>query len=95
MRKPEKTKSKLGADKIKVYPNPADRAATLEYTLPGEDNISFEIMTSAGQVLEKTKLESSTGSYTFGTGKLAPGIYYYRVKSNIGTAGYGKLAIIR
>ncbi len=96
MRKAVTTKSKLPiAGTIKIYPNPTDRAATLEYALPGEDNISFEVMTSAGQVLEITKLESNEGSYTFSTAKLAPGIYYYRVKSNKGIAGYGKLAIIR
>jgi hypothetical protein len=95
MRKPEKTKSKSGANQIKIYPNPANESATLEYNLPGVDEARFMILTTTGQQLMNIKLQGGKMTYTFSTTFLRPGVYQYCLIGNNGGVDNGKLIIVR
>jgi hypothetical protein len=94
MRKPEKTKSKLGANQIKIYPNPANESATLEYNLPGVDEVQLTLMGITGQLIKVEIIKGDKGWHTFSTKDMKPGAYQYKVSSSTGNT-FGKLIIIR
>jgi hypothetical protein len=94
MRKSEKTKSKSGANQIKIYPNPANESATLEYNLPGIDEVQLTLMGITGQLIKVEIIKGDKGLHTFSTKDMKPGAYQYKVSSSAGNT-FGKLIIIR
>jgi hypothetical protein len=94
MRKPEKAKGKLVVNKIKIYPNPTNESATLEYNLPGVDEVQLTLMGITGQLIKVEIIKGDKGAHTFSTKDMKSGVYQYKVSSNAGNA-FGKLIIIR
>ena len=79
---------------FKLYPNPANDKATLEYYISETETIKFELMNATGQELIKVNLKGGKLSYTFSTKDLKPAVYHYRVVSSKGVEN-GKLIIVR
>ena len=95
MRKAVTTKSKLPiAGTIKIYPNPASESATLEYNLPGVDEVQLTLMGITGQLIKVEIIKGDKGAHTFSTKDMKPGVYQYKVSSSAGNT-FGKLIIIR
>ncbi|KXK47168.1 MAG: hypothetical protein UZ10_BCD003000563, partial [Bacteroidetes bacterium OLB10] len=95
MRKAVTPKSKLpAANKVKIYPNPASESATLEYNLPGVDEVQLTLMGITGQLIKVEIIKGDKGAHTFSTKDMKPGAYQYKVSSSAGNA-FGKLIIIR
>ncbi|OQB63839.1 MAG: hypothetical protein BWX95_00870 [Bacteroidetes bacterium ADurb.Bin141] len=95
MRKAVTPKSKLPiAGKIKIYPNPASESATLEYNLPGVDEVQLTLMGITGQLIKVEIIKGDKGAHTFSTKDMKPGAYQYKVSSSAGNT-FGKLIIIR
>ncbi len=62
-------------DKVVMYPNPTQNVLNIEYS-GNNDNITFEILNSMGQVVLEGKMAQKT---VIQTGRLSPGIYIVRL----------------
>jgi hypothetical protein len=80
---------------FKLYPNPANDKATLEYDISGTETVKFELMNATGQELIKVNLKGGKLSYTFSTKDLKPAVYHYRVIISSKGVENGKLIIVR
>lgn len=80
---------------VKIYPNPANETATLEYSLATEKNGMMQIYSVTGQLFLTQSLRGSTGQHIFSTAGLMPGVYYINVQAGDLPKYNGKLIIIR
>ena len=62
-------------------PNPANDNTLINYTIPSNGKVRFQIMSLVGQEMyaEETNAQSGTNQITVNTRNLAAGIYYYSV----------------
>lgn len=79
----------------KLYPNPANEAATLVYELPENIKGEFSIFSTTGQRWQMKELSGGRSEYQFSTKALLPGVYYYSLKAGGVPVTFGKLVIIR
>ena len=80
---------------VKVYPNPAQDKATLEYTLTDDAKGTLVIFNTLGQEVARHNLPENSGTYEFSTAEFAQAVYYYKVYSNGSEIGSGKLSVMR
>jgi hypothetical protein len=91
-----KETSKLVANSLVVYPNPATQNTTLSFNMNERNNISVNVYDVLGNVvavvLTGTTLEKGNNSININTANLASGIYYISLDVN-GTKESKKLII--
>jgi Secretion system C-terminal sorting domain len=66
------------------YPNPFNPSTTISFSIPQEEVVSLKIYNSLGQELESLidkKKPAGSYSVSFDAGKLASGIYFYRIST--------------
>jgi len=81
--------------KARIYPNPANEKATLDYEIPNDSKGEFNLFSITGQNLISINLTGGQSTYTFSTTDLLPGIYLYQLKNNGYAVAVGKLVIIK
>ncbi len=74
---------------INVFPNPADKVATLTITLANSSDVTIEVTNVTGQVL-RTINDANVldNQYTLNTSEWAAGVYFVRVVAGNDTATY-------
>ncbi|MCF8240129.1 MAG: T9SS type A sorting domain-containing protein [Melioribacteraceae bacterium] len=66
------------------YPNPFNPATTIEYSLPGEENVELKIYDILGnevKILVNGKQEAGFYKVNFNASNLASGLYIYRIQA--------------
>ena len=76
------------SNSIIVFPNPADDYISIKLRI-AEQPVVFELFDSQGQIIMQNEINSNTS--TINIENYNSGLYLYRVKSNKGIIGYGKL----
>lgn len=94
LRKENNSSQTNNASRVKIFPNPANDRATLEYNIES-DNLVFELYTVTEQKVLTKKLNGKERQYQFNTSELKPAIYFYYVKNNGKLDAAGKLVIAR
>jgi hypothetical protein len=80
---------------LNVYPNPFTESATISFYLPEASHTQLEVFDLSGRkMLTVVDAYLPAGSHEYSTGKeqLAPGIYFYRVKTLTGSVA-GKMMV--
>jgi hypothetical protein len=81
-----------------LYPNPAHGTLNVSYSLPEDSDVTFEILNTTGQQVEKDyswkKENSGNHQFSIELGDLSSGIYYCRIETNK-TTQTKKLVVIR
>ncbi|MDX9771640.1 MAG: S8 family serine peptidase, partial [Tenuifilaceae bacterium] len=86
---------KLDEAQISVHPNPAKTWVSFDYTIPGSSsNANLEIRDATGKLVYQTTLENKQGQYVWDTRDIAPGLYYYTMKTTHGIKS-GKVTVVR
>jgi len=70
------------AARLSNYPNPFNGTTTISYTLPHDGHVSLRVYDQSGKLIANIVEENeSAGTHTqpFNAGRLAPGIYQYRI----------------
>ncbi|HTF02908.1 MAG TPA: T9SS type A sorting domain-containing protein [Bacteroidia bacterium] len=69
-----------------VYPNPAQDQILVQYSQPGNDNLTFSIFDLDGKLVlsESSNNRNSSGFQQFDVSGLAPGLYFFEVASSTG-----------
>ena len=80
---------------IGVVPNPARDGATLVLGEPLEEGGVFILFNSVGVEVMRLDVPAKEPRMSFGTSRLATGVYHYRVLSPMGLVGNGRLSIVR
>ncbi len=80
---------------IGVVPNPARDGATLVLGEPLEEGGVFILFNSVGVEVMRLDVPAKEPRMSFGTSRLATGVYHYRVLSTLGLVGNGRLSIVR
>jgi len=68
---------------LKVFPNPVNEQATLEFYLENEMKVEVSVTDIHGRVVyavQKSRLDAGVNQLTFDTGKMATGVYVCRLK---------------
>lgn len=77
---------------VKVYPNPANDAATVQVkNIPA--NTAFRLMDLSGQVIY-TQFNLVEGNFVLSTKHLSSGIYFYSLTAGNETMAEGKIAVV-
>ena len=80
--------------KAKLYPNPANDRATLEYYIPYE-KATLYLYAATGSLQKKADLNTLQTQLNLDISQLAPAAYYYVIKANNAALATGKLIIVR
>ena len=66
-----------------AFPNPASTELNIKFTTSAASGVTVNLVNTLGQVVATQSLDNTTGgSVTFNTAKLAGGVYYYTVLAN-------------
>jgi hypothetical protein len=86
------------------YPNPFNPSTKIKYSIPFSGNVIINLYNSLGQVISSIKTGSQSpgqNEYNFNAGKLASGVYFYKVSLNSGNANrsyesrFGKMLLVK
>ncbi|MBK6894670.1 MAG: hypothetical protein IPH00_16465 [Flavobacteriales bacterium] len=80
---------------IGVVPNPARDGATLVLGKPLEEPGVFILFNSVGKEVMRLNVPAEDYHMSFATSGLATGVYHYRVVTDLGLVGNGRLSIVR
>ncbi len=80
-------------DLIKVMPNPSNGSVSFKIETPGTTETTLFIYSNRGQQVIKEDMKGRS-ELSFEKGRLAPGVYFYRVVTGKGMLGTGKLVIL-
>ncbi len=80
---------------IGVVPNPARDGATLVLGKPLEEPGVFILFNPVGKEVMRLKVPAEEYRMSFATSGLATGVYHYRVVTDLGLVGNGRLSIVR
>lgn len=80
---------------FKLYPNPANNTITLQYDLPLEQKISFEVWNITGKRMMIKTLPAGKQTTSFSVQDLNSGIYFYRVVSENKMLSADKIIVIK
>lgn len=71
---------------IELYPNPTDRAVTLEITRPGISELEVSVRDAQGRNVLQRSLRASQnqGRHSFNLADLAPGTYFFELRAEDG-----------
>jgi hypothetical protein len=73
---------RFGVIYTKVYPNPANDAINIEYTLPySEHQVTLSIVNLLGQQIDNELIVDDSGTKTIDIKSWASGLYFYKVQS--------------
>ena len=64
----------------RLMPNPAQHEVTIAWTIPAEAVAPFELWDTYGRVVMEGVLPTGTTNHRINTNRLAPGIYFLRIK---------------
>lgn len=73
---------KVENEKVKLYPNPANTALSVELSLKQGETATICLYNNMGQLVECEQIYNNITSMP--TGNLTAGIYYYRIIDNKG-----------
>jgi hypothetical protein len=65
--------------KIKVFPNPASDAISIQFNSPVNDEITVDILDTQGKILKTDKIEPASVEKQMNLQDLPGGIYYFRL----------------
>lgn len=84
---------------FRVYPNPFQDIAILEFTLPNEDHAKVEILSISGEIVavpfDYDVFANHLNTVKIEGKDLPNGMYFYRVTTNNGVAKDGKILLQR
>ncbi len=81
----------------RVYPNPLDRSATIQFSLAAGDAVEIDVYDPRGRRVERLfggRLDAGSHEIVFDASSYAPGIYFLRLRSS-DVVRTGKLMIVR
>ncbi|OQX72228.1 MAG: hypothetical protein B6D61_14545 [Bacteroidetes bacterium 4484_249] len=87
---------KGGFDLGQNYPNPFDNTTTINYYVPNQCKISFEILDILGREvlnLNQGTIQKGEQKITVDLSNFAPGVYYYVLKADAKVAGVRKMVV--
>ena len=88
------TEAIAGLLDLKIYPNPASKFFILESKEPYYSEAQIRISTINGEVLQKSKINLSSGFISIDFGSLVRGMYFIEVKGREGILYRGKLVLV-
>jgi hypothetical protein len=68
--------------KVKVSPNPSEEVSNIEFTLESNAHVSLYIESLDGRLADTAidkEMSAGQHSFTYETGKLSSGVYFYRL----------------
>jgi hypothetical protein len=74
-----------------IYPNPAQNSVTLEFLNPGQEEIFLSFYDISGRLVYRTSVK--TDRIEINTGNMMPGLYFFRLSTEISKPFTGKLII--
>jgi Secretion system C-terminal sorting domain len=86
------------------YPNPFNPSTKIKYSIPFSGNVIIYLYNSLGQVISSVKTGSQSPGqheYNFNAGKLASGVYFYKISLNSDNANrsyesrFGKMLLLK
>src|SRR5438046_2539435 len=78
------------------YPNPAENATTIPYVLPeGENTGEIIFYNTEGKEIKRVSIDRTFNKITISPAELAPGTYYYQLRTKKNIFGEKKLVIVR
>ncbi len=77
---------------LKIFPNPFNTSATLQFTNSKNENLTLIIYNAKGQVMQKIK-NISCNKITLENGNWPSGLYFFKLQDKNGTVGQGKFII--
>lgn len=81
----------------RIYPNPFDQSATIQFSLPARDDVEVDVYDLLGRRVERLfggRLGAGAHEMNLDASGYAPGIYFLRLRSG-GVVRTGKLMIVR
>ncbi len=78
---------------LSVYPNPANRIVTVEFSANVNERVEISIIDMLGKTVNQTSANGNNGSVDFNVNELANGIYLIKVSNTEGTVEVQKLMI--
>lgn len=69
------------------YPNPFGPSTTIEFTLPGNDNVALNVYDVKGRLVAKVlnkSMEAGIHTVSFSANGLQAGVYFYKLKTSTG-----------
>jgi carboxypeptidase T len=76
------------------YPNPSNYETRINYSIPGNCGKSmFVIYASDGQIVRQYIISKDSSTIELNAATFKPGVYYYRLETNLGNSGTHKLII--
>jgi hypothetical protein len=90
----------LGLEEItkaqfKIFPNPANNEINIIFINETKSNTQFEIYDIIGNKVFEKKIDSKIKQATISISQLAPGVYWYKVKSGNEIIGVERLVVVR
>ncbi|HEX5002661.1 MAG TPA: T9SS type A sorting domain-containing protein [Bacteroidia bacterium] len=80
---------------LSVYPNPADEAFTVSFTVENASTVSVTITDLAGKVVQSSEVHTEAGynAFKMNSANLSKGIYLLQLKNGSGVMGNERLAV--
>jgi len=89
------TRTVLGHEFAKVYPNPAKDLLTLVFQVNSPSSLEFELTDELGEPVLQQMLSNSQNFAQFGTGSISNGLYYWTLEDGARVIKTGKVAIMK
>jgi hypothetical protein len=95
--KPRPTTNSVDHEPLKLYPNPASDAVSIEFENPDFSNIhiTLKIYSVSGKLIHVYQLLTADSSTEVSTENLLNGVYLYQITLDNGLTKSGKLVILK
>jgi sugar lactone lactonase YvrE len=90
----ESLKAELSVTKTTAYPNPADAALTVHLPVAAETNLTVQLYSQYGQLLQSATMLTGEKKVMFDTKVLSNGIYLVKIESVKGLAPFTRKVVI-